>query len=137
MATQMQQPVPFVYFHVLKLMMVIIGALTSYELVYITASEDSSSFSACVISTGIYVVVIVMLVGLNAVGGYGATPVPARAHPSYCWLLLLSLALSLSRSLSLSLSLSLLSLCSLSFSLSPHVSLLFSPLSFAPPFLDI
>ena len=69
MATQMQQPVPFVYCHVLKLMMVIIGALTSYELVYVATSQESSTFAACVISTGIYLVVIIMLVGLNAVGG--------------------------------------------------------------------
>ena len=29
MVTQMQQPVPFVYFHVLKLMMVLINGLVS------------------------------------------------------------------------------------------------------------
>ena len=74
MVTQMQQPVPFVYFHVLKLMVILVGALISYELVYVAGQEDDSTLSACMISTTLYVILIVMLIGLNAVGGAMADP---------------------------------------------------------------
>ena len=74
MVTQMQQPVPFVYFHILKFMMVVINCLVSYELINLATSVDNSPLSACVISTSIYVIVAAMLVGLNAVGSTMADP---------------------------------------------------------------
>ena len=52
----MQQPVPFVYFHALKVMMVTICALVSYELVQLCSTQDTDPFSAILVSTIVYTV---------------------------------------------------------------------------------
>ena len=65
--TTMQQPVPFVYFHVLKLMMLVVLSLVAYELVNVF--EDHWALS---ITT--FAVVAAMLLGLQEIAGAMADP---------------------------------------------------------------
>jgi len=64
--TIMQQPVPFVYFHLLKLMMVMVNVLVAYEMVDI--------FESWVASMVIFSVVAAMLLGLQEIAGAMADP---------------------------------------------------------------
>jgi predicted membrane chloride channel (bestrophin family) len=65
--TLMQQPVPFVYFHVLKSMMIVVNSLIAYELVNVF--EDS-----WVLSIITFAVVAAMLLGLQEIAGRMADP---------------------------------------------------------------
>lgn len=63
----LQQPVPYVYFHVLKLMMLIVNSLIAYSLVDLF--EDSMLLSVTTFS-----VICIMLLGLQEIAGAMADP---------------------------------------------------------------
>lgn len=66
--TFMQQPLPFVYFHVLKIMMVLISTIVSYSLVEIFGDEGWMR------STSIYILIQGNLLGLMEIAGAMADP---------------------------------------------------------------
>jgi len=68
MVCKMQQPVPFVYFHVLKLMMMMVNGLIAYELVNLF-EEVSWTISVVTFST-----ICAMLLGLQEIAGAMADP---------------------------------------------------------------
>lgn len=65
--TLMQQPVPFVYFHILKLMMLVVNSLIAYELVNVF--QDHFFLSMITFS-----VVASMLIGLSAIASAMSDP---------------------------------------------------------------
>lgn len=68
MVTTTQQPVPFVYFHVLKLMMMVVNAIIGYELVNVFG-EYSWTLSVTIFAT-----TCAMLLGLQEIAGVMADP---------------------------------------------------------------
>ena len=79
MVTLMQQPVPFMYFHILKLMMLIVNGLIAYEMVNIFADISWS------LSLFTYAIIAATMIGLLEIAGamsdpFGTDPTDFDTH---------------------------------------------------------
>jgi len=67
MLSVQQQPVPLAYFHLLKLMLVFVNMLISYTLVGVYDDGDVNTLFDVTISTVGYVIIMMMLLGLQEI----------------------------------------------------------------------